>query len=93
MKTAMKIVNYTRTRELHHRQFKNLIAELDQGLPGDLPLHRTVRWLLKNLVLSRFFQPLDTVKLFMKEKNKNYPELSDLELIMDLAFWSTCFVA
>ena len=29
---------------------------------------------------------LDAVKLFMKEKNKNYPELSDLEWIMDLAF-------
>ena len=41
---------------------------------------------VKKQVLSRFFQLLDAVKLFMKEKNKNYPELSNLEWIMDLAF-------
>ncbi|XP_069025010.1 protein NLRC3-like [Embiotoca jacksoni] len=43
MKPVMEIVNYIRTHALNHRQFKNLIAELDQGLPGDLPLHCTVR--------------------------------------------------
>ena len=86
MKTAMKIVNYIRTHALNHRQFKNLIAELDQGLPGDLPLHCTVRWLSKSQELFWFFQLLDAVKLFMEEKNQNYPELSDLKWIMDLAF-------
>ena len=71
MMTAMKIVNYIRTHALHHPQFKNLIAELDQGLPGDLPLHCTVKWLSKNQVLlSRFLQLVDAVKLFMKEKKK-----------------------
>ena len=55
MKTEMEIVNYIRTHALHHRQFKNLIAELDQGLPGDLPLHCTARWLSKSQVLSHFF--------------------------------------
>ena len=86
MKTVMEIVNYIRTHALNHRQFKNLIAELDQGLPGDLPLHCTVRWLSKSQVLSRFFQLLDAVKLFMEEKNQNYPKFSDLKWIMDLAF-------
>ena len=47
MKTLMEIINYICTHALHHRQFKNLIAELDRGLPGDLPLHCTVRWLSK----------------------------------------------
>ncbi|KAI4830676.1 hypothetical protein KUCAC02_002292 [Chaenocephalus aceratus] len=55
MKPVMEIVNYIRTHALNHRQFKNLIAEIDQGLPGDLPLHCTVRWLSKGKVLSRFF--------------------------------------
>ena len=71
MKAVMENVNYIRTHALHYRQFKNLIAELDQGLLGELPLHCTVRWLSKSYVLSRFFQLLDAVKLFMKEKNKN----------------------
>ncbi len=86
MKPVMEIVNYIRTHALNHRQFKNLIAELDQGLPGDLPLHCTVRWLSKGKVLSRFFELLDAVNLFMEEKDKDYPELSDLKWIMDLAF-------
>ncbi|XP_077306295.1 general transcription factor II-I repeat domain-containing protein 2A-like [Lithobates pipiens] len=86
MKPVMAVVNYIRTHALHHRQFKNLIAELDQGLPGDLAQHCTVRWLSKGQVLSRFFQLLDAVKLFMEEKNKDYPQLSDLEWVMDLAF-------
>ena len=85
MRTVMEIVNYIRTHALNHRQFKNLIAELNQGLPGDLPLHCTVRWLSKSQVLSRLFQFL-AVKLFMEEKNPNYPELSDLKWIMYLAF-------
>ena len=67
-----------------HRQFRNLITELDQGLPGDLPLHCTVRWLSKSKVLSRFFELLDAVKLFMDEKGKYYPEIADPELVMDL---------
>ena len=41
---------------------------------------------VKKQVLSRFFQLLDAVKLFMKEKSKNYSELSNLDWIMDLAF-------
>ena len=55
MKTVMEIVNYIRTHALNQREFKNFIAELDQGLPGDLPLHCTVGWLSKSQVLSRFF--------------------------------------
>ena len=79
MKTVMQIVNYICTHALNHWQFKNPIAELDQGFPGDLPLHCTTKWLSKSQVLSCFFQLLDAMKLFMEEKNKNYPELSDLE--------------
>ncbi|KAJ3584487.1 hypothetical protein NHX12_014982 [Muraenolepis orangiensis] len=76
MKPVMEIVNYIRTYVLNHRQFKNLIAELDQELPGDLPLHCTVRWLSKGKGLSRFSELLDAAKLFMEEKDKDYPELS-----------------
>lgn len=45
-----------------------------------------LRWLSKGKVLSVFFELLDAVKLFMEEKGKDYPELSDLEWIMDLSF-------
>ncbi|KAI5099213.1 protein transcription factor II-I repeat domain-containing protein 2B-like protein [Silurus meridionalis] len=71
---------------LASKKIYNLITELDQGLPGDLPLHCTVRWLSKGQVHSRFFELLDAEKLLMEEKDKDYPELSDLKWIMDLAF-------
>lgn len=62
-----------------------IFAELNQGLPADMLLHSTVRWLSKGQVLSRFFQLLDVVRLFARE-DKDYPQLSDLEWILDLAF-------
>ncbi|KAK5869225.1 hypothetical protein PBY51_010173 [Eleginops maclovinus] len=68
MKPVMEIVNYIHTHALNHRQFKILIPELDTGLPGDLPLHCTVRWLSKGQVLSRFFELLDAVKLHGREE-------------------------
>ncbi|XP_032406666.1 general transcription factor II-I repeat domain-containing protein 2-like [Xiphophorus hellerii] len=86
MKPMMEIVNYIRTHALTHRQFKNLIADLDGDLPGDLPLHCAVRWLSRGKVVSRFLELLEPVKLFMAEKNKSYPQLSDPKWLMDLAF-------
>ncbi|XP_067420895.1 general transcription factor II-I repeat domain-containing protein 2-like [Emydura macquarii macquarii] len=86
MKPVLEIVNCICTHALNHRQFKNLIAELDQGLPGNLLLHCTVRWLSKGKVLFRFFELLDAVKLFMEVKQKEYPKLSDPQWVLDLAF-------
>ena len=70
MKTLMEIVKYIRPYALNHRQFKNLIAELDQGFPGDLPLHCTIRRLSKSQVLSCFFQLLGAVKLHRGEQQE-----------------------
>ena len=55
MKTVMETINYICTHALNYQQFKYLIAELDQGLPGDLLLHCTVRWLSKNRYILDFF--------------------------------------
>uniref|UniRef100_UPI00358ED13F SCAN domain-containing protein 3-like n=1 Tax=Myxine glutinosa TaxID=7769 RepID=UPI00358ED13F len=41
MKPVLEIVNFFRTHALKHRQFKNLIAELDEDLSNDLLLHCT----------------------------------------------------
>lgn len=86
IKPVLEIVNFIHTRALNHRQFKNLIAELDEDLPSDLLLHCAVRWLSRGNVLSRFFEHLNPVKLFLAEKHKDYPELRDPQWISDLAF-------
>lgn len=83
MKPVMEIINYIHTHALNHGHFRNLIpTELGQGLPGDLLLKYNVRWLSKGKVLSCFFELLYTVT---EKKDKDYPELLDLEWIMDLA--------
>ena len=86
MKPVMEIGNYIHVHSLNHRQFRNLSTELDHGLPGHLPLHCTVRWLSKSKVLSRFHDLLHAVKIFMEEKGKYYPQISDLEWVIDLGF-------
>ena len=87
MRLVMEIANYIRTNELSQMHFKHVIAGPDQGLPDDLPLHCTVRWLPKGKVISLFFELLDAVKLLMEKKDKDYSELSDLK--GSERFWST----
>uniref|UniRef100_UPI00358F209E general transcription factor II-I repeat domain-containing protein 2A-like n=1 Tax=Myxine glutinosa TaxID=7769 RepID=UPI00358F209E len=85
-KPVLEIVNFICTHALKHRQFKNLLAELDEDLPIDLLLHCTVRWLSRGNMLSRVFELLDPVKLFLAEKHKDYPELHDPQWMSDLGF-------
>ncbi|KAI2662031.1 General transcription factor II-I repeat domain-containing protein 2 [Labeo rohita] len=71
MKLVLEIVNFIRTNALNHRQFKNLIDELED-LPSDLLLYCAVRWLSRGNYVS--------------EKHKDYPEPHDPQWISDLAF-------
>ncbi|MCJ8735565.1 hypothetical protein PDJAM_G00248700 [Pangasius djambal] len=75
VKPVLEIVNFIRIHALNHRQFKNLIDELNEDLPSDLLLHSAVRWLSRG-----------NLKLFHAEKHKDYPELHDPQWISDLAF-------
>ena len=86
MKVLREIVNYISTHALNHRQFKNLLSELDADLPGDLPLHCTMRWLSQGKVVSCFYQLWEAIKKFLGEKKKNYAQLSDQRWLLDLAF-------
>ncbi|KAI2646261.1 General transcription factor II-I repeat domain-containing protein 2 [Labeo rohita] len=86
MEPVLEVVNFIRTHALNHRQFKNLIDELDEDLPSDLLLHCAVRWLSRGNVLSCFFELLNPVKLLLAEKHKDYPELHDPQWISDLTF-------
>uniref|UniRef100_H3AWY0 HAT C-terminal dimerisation domain-containing protein n=1 Tax=Latimeria chalumnae TaxID=7897 RepID=H3AWY0_LATCH len=58
----------------------------EDDLPGDLVLHCSVRWLSRGKVIACFFELLDAVNRFMEEKRKTYPELTDPQWVLDLAF-------
>ncbi|KAJ8333560.1 hypothetical protein SKAU_G00415680 [Synaphobranchus kaupii] len=81
MKPVLEIVNYIRTHALNHRQFKNLIDELNQGLPRDQPLHCTVRWLSK----ANRFSILDgAADIEMAYKQKKHRAMGDEEWMSHL---------
>ena len=87
MDVVVKSVNFIRANPLNHRQFKTLLEEYDNNF-GDFILHTDVRWLSKGKVLSRFWNLIDEVKLFLRSKKKedllNYIELPDF--LVKLAF-------
>ena len=87
----MEIINYICTHA-HHRQFKSLIVELDQGLPDYLPLYCTVRRLsvgkVANLLTSLGFWIL--WNCLWKRKTVTILSSQTLSGLFLWAFWSTC---
>ncbi|XP_050526501.1 general transcription factor II-I repeat domain-containing protein 2-like [Daktulosphaira vitifoliae] len=89
MQVVLKIVNYIRSSAKTHRQFKSFLEGLDNDeLPDDVSWYCLVRWLSVSNVLDRFFQLLDPIKQFMREKEKSFPELDDPQWLLDLAFFT-----
>jgi hypothetical protein len=52
---------------------------------GDV-YYSAVRWLSRGAVLKRFFHSRPEMDIFMTEKGKTAPQLSDDEKILELAF-------
>lgn len=73
MSVVLKIVNYIRSGSKIHRQFKNFVESLEDDIPNVVPSYCLVRWLSVNNVLIKFFDLLEPIKTFLKEKNKNFP--------------------
>jgi len=64
MKTMVKAVNSIRSQALDSRQFKELIAGLEEEYP-DIPYRTGIRFLSQGKVCTRFF--LDFEKQFEKD--------------------------
>uniref|UniRef100_H3BBC0 DUF4371 domain-containing protein n=1 Tax=Latimeria chalumnae TaxID=7897 RepID=H3BBC0_LATCH len=87
MSTVLEIANYFRMHALNHRQFKSLLAELNEKeLPGDLALRYVVHWLSRGKIISHFFELLNPMRMLLKEKGKLHPKLTDPQWVLDLAF-------
>jgi len=54
MDVVVKTVNYIRSHGLNHRQFKELLRDLEEEF-SDIPYHTEVRFLSKGKVCHRFF--------------------------------------
>ncbi|KAF4089688.1 hypothetical protein AMELA_G00069370 [Ameiurus melas] len=79
MKPVMEIINIIRTHALNHRQFKNLIAELDKGLPEekDKDYHELsdLEWIMDLAFLVDMLCHLDRLNLTLQGKLKMLPDL------------------
>ena len=82
---VVKVVNLILSKGLKHRQFQQLLLEVDSQY-SDLLYFCEVRWLSRGKMLERFFELLDEINIFLEMKNIDKPELRDPVWVANLAF-------
>ena len=85
MKVVVKTVNFIRSRSLNHRQFQELLDDLDSQF-GDVVFYSEIRWLSRGKMLKRVFELKDEILNFMQQKGQSIPEFQDNEWLCDFAF-------
>ena len=75
MQIVTKVVNCISARALHKRQFQVLLMKVEAVYKG-LKMYNA-RWLSQGLVLKRFVECLNEIKVFMNDRHVSYQELSD----------------
>ena len=85
MEVVVKIINYIRSNGLNHRQFQELLHDLDSQ-QSDLIYFCDVRWLSRGNMLQRFYELREEIIFFLEMKGKSYPQLQDPTWIAELAF-------
>lgn len=86
MDIVVSAVNYIRRNGLAHRQFQQFLLEIEAEY-GDVLYYTEVKWLSKGTVLKRLFNLKTEIDIFMTEKRKTIPQLSDPKWILELAFF------
>ncbi|XP_076067645.1 general transcription factor II-I repeat domain-containing protein 2A-like [Oratosquilla oratoria] len=87
IKSVLEIVSFIRSNGKSHRQFRNVIEELDlEDKPSDVSFYCIVKWLSTSNILSRFVDLLEPIITFLKEKKRSYPQLENHESMQDLMF-------
>ena len=72
MKVVVKAVNLILSRGLNHRQFQQLLLEVESQY-SDLLYFCEVRWLSRGKMLDRFFELLKEINQFLLSKNIDMP--------------------
>lgn len=87
MNLVVSTVNFIRSRALNHRQFKQMLQEMDSEFT-DVTYYCKVRWLSNAKTLRRFSSLLGEIDTFMRSKGREHEEFTDAQWINDLAFLS-----
>lgn len=89
--TAVKIVNYIKSRPLNTRLFSTLCNGMGSEHQG-LLLHTEVRWLSRGNVLNRLYELRDEVCIFLTDQRSPLAEhLSEPGWVARLAYLSSIF--
>ena len=85
MPGALTFVPYTCDHALNHRQFQQLLIEVESQY-GDVIYYSEVRWLSRGKVLKRVLDLNVEIHDFMRSKGKLVKELVDPQWLCDLAY-------
>ena len=85
LKPVVSAENFIREHALNHRQFQAFLEEIDSDF-CDLPYHTAVRWLSCGKVLFRFYKLRNEIDVFLTEKDRPDPQLSDPTWLLKLSF-------
>jgi hypothetical protein len=78
-------VNFIRSSAFRHRQFQDILKEIESEY-SNIPYFIAVLWLSRGKILSRFFEPRNEIEIFLIEKNRPLPLLTNIEWVWKLAF-------
>jgi hypothetical protein len=87
LKLVTKIVNFINARALNKRQFSLLLEDVNSIHKG-LVMYNNVRWLSRGNLLERFVECLHEIRLFLSENQKNYTEITDINWLCNLMFFT-----
>lgn len=87
MNLVVSTVNFIRSRALNHRQFKQMLQEMDAEFT-DVTYYCKVRWLSSANTLRRFSSLLTEIDTFMRSKGREHEQFTNFMWINDLAFLS-----
>uniref|UniRef100_A0A8C4X858 HAT C-terminal dimerisation domain-containing protein n=1 Tax=Erpetoichthys calabaricus TaxID=27687 RepID=A0A8C4X858_ERPCA len=90
LNTAVKIVNYIKTKPLQARLFQKLCEEMG-SLHTSLLLHTEVRWLSRGKVLTRLVELRNEVTIYLEGKTEYIESLLDKEFILKLTYLADIF--
>ena len=85
MKPIVDVVNFIRAKGINHREFKDVLKELDLEY-GDFIYFTAVRSLSRGAVLKRVWMLRHEISCFMEEKGNKVNEFQNPAWLCDFAF-------
>ncbi|XP_023211663.1 general transcription factor II-I repeat domain-containing protein 2A-like, partial [Centruroides sculpturatus] len=81
----IKLINFIKSRELNHREFKEFLKDLETEY-GDVVFNTEVHWLSRGAMLKRVYNLKSEIQLFLDMKGYAFPHFGNKEWMCDFGF-------